>query len=180
MALRKSRAQSILWNVESPSRRPGVGRPRPKPLKRSLDVISRRLRRARRLWIATDFDGTLTPIVRHPKTARLPARARGALSRLARLPGVEVAVLSGRSLADLRRQVRLRKLFLAGSSGLETQAPGEAPHRHVATGALSPQLRAAARAWCDRFEGAWLEDKGVALSLHYRRVVPRLQPAFRA
>src|SRR5206468_800886 len=33
---------------------------------------------------------------------------------------------------------------------------------------------------CERFEGAWLEDKNLAFALHYRAVKPELQAAFGA
>ncbi|MGH7318523.1 MAG: trehalose-phosphatase [Candidatus Rokuibacteriota bacterium] len=52
-----------------------------------------------------DFDGTLAPIVRNPHVARLAPAVRQTLKRLAAHPRVGLAVLSGRSLSDVKRRV---------------------------------------------------------------------------
>jgi len=151
-----------------------------KPLLDALPWVGRRLRGTRRLWIASDFDGTLAPIVRRPEAARMSASARRVLRRLVALEGVEVAILSGRALADLRRRVRIGGVFLAGTAGLVTQAPGERPVSHLPKGrSLEPGLRAALRAWCAHFPAAWVENKGPGLALHYGELAERLRPAFR-
>ena len=54
--------------------------------------------------------------------------------------------------------------------------------RSVTGSPLAPALPEAARAgieaWCKSFPGAWVEAKGPALSVHYRAVPDRIQPAF--
>ena len=152
---------------------------RPQPLWLSLEPIAIDLRRARRLFVATDFDGTLAPIVEDPDRAAMPARARRVLSRLARAPHARVAILSGRRLSDLRRRVRIRGVFLSGLSGLETQEPGGRPRAQVVP-RLPPALRAGLRQWCARFPGSWVEDKRLTLAVHYRNLAPRLRASFAA
>ncbi len=56
-----------------------------------------------RLLVALDFDGVLAPIVLDPDSARPLPEASAAMDRLARTPGVTLALVSGRTLADLRR-----------------------------------------------------------------------------
>lgn len=149
-----------------------------KPLWLDLDALSRRVRESRVLWVATDYDGTLTPIVTRPELATLDPRARGALRRL-RQNGACVAVLSGRKLADLKRQLRTPGAYLVGSAGLETLEPGGARQVHLPKRArLAASLRKTFDAWCRRFPGAWLEDKKLAISLHYREVPARFRDAF--
>src|SRR5690606_26170258 len=58
----------------------------------------RRLAAQPTLTVATDFDGTVAPIVSRPQDARILPRAQQALDVLSRAPGVHVVVLSGRSL----------------------------------------------------------------------------------
>lgn len=58
-----------------------------------------------RVLLAVDFDGTLAPLVEHPDDARIDDRATRILTVLARAPGVTVAVISGRALADLRMRL---------------------------------------------------------------------------
>jgi trehalose-phosphatase len=151
------------------------------PLWLSLDALAVRVRHARSLALATDFDGTLTPIVERPEQAGLPPRALRALRRLARSPRVAVAVISGRALDDLRERVGLAGVHLAGAAGLETLEPGGRRRLHVPPGAgLPPGLRATLAEWCARFPGAWLEDKRHAYALHDRAVPERYRPAFGA
>jgi trehalose-6-phosphatase len=56
----------------------------------------------RGLLVALDFDGTLSPLVSDPAAARALPTARRAVERLAGSPSVQVALVSGRGLADLR------------------------------------------------------------------------------
>jgi trehalose-phosphatase len=139
------------------------------PLLASLDSIRSRLRRARSLAVASDFDGTLVAIARRPRDAVLPQRARAALRGLVGLRRCAVAVISGRSLDDLRGQVRLGGAFLAGATGFESIDPAGRRTTHVPRGrGLSTELRVVLADWCRRFPGTWVEDKGPTLALHYR------------
>ncbi|MCM2277328.1 MAG: trehalose-phosphatase [Oligoflexia bacterium] len=123
---------------------------------------------APRTLYAFDYDGTLVPIVDSPEKARLSPETEGLLMQLrARAP---VAVLSGRSVADLRSRIPCEVDVLVGNHGLEG-IPGGPP---VAS------LRAACVRWLRELEpllsdlrepGVWLEDKGLTLSVHYRDVI---------
>jgi len=152
-----------------------------KPLWGALAPIAKWLARARALLVATDFDGTLATIVRRPGGAALPRRARAALRRIARLPGASVAVLSGRTLDSVARHVALPGVFLSGLAGLETLDARGRRRVHVPPSLrLPPALADTLTQWCARFDGAWLEDKDLALALHYRAVTPQHHAALRA
>lgn len=150
-----------------------------KPLWLELETLAERLRRAPILWVATDYDGTLTPIVERPELAELSPRARRALRRIRGLPDARVAVLSGRRLSDLKQRLRVPGIHLAGGAGLETSEPGGRREVHVPRRSrLTASLRSDLEAWCRRFPGAWLEDKRLSLALHYRAVPTRYRDAF--
>jgi trehalose 6-phosphate phosphatase len=72
------------------------------------------------LLVASDFDGTLAPIVSNPADARpLPAAAE-ALLALAGLPSTTVALVSGRALSTLRELSSMPPpVHLVGSHGAE-------------------------------------------------------------
>jgi trehalose-phosphatase len=151
------------------------------PLWLRLPAIASRLRETPSVMVATDYDGTLTPIVGRPEEAGLPPRTRRALERLARLPRLSVAVLSGRSLDDLQACLGLGGIYLSGASGLETLEPAGRRRVHLPPGEGLPEaLRAALEEWCARFPGAWIEDKRVSFAAHYRAVPERFQAAFGA
>jgi trehalose-phosphatase len=146
-----------------------------------LKTVAGRVRSTRELWIGTDFDGTLAPIMPRPEQVRLDLRTRQALLALKRQRGVHLAVLSGRTLPDLRRRLRLRGLFLAGAGGVETWDPARGRQVHLEPGSrIDRGLKRELADWCRRFEGAWLEDKRHAFALHYRAVPPRFREAFGA
>ncbi|MEK7330251.1 MAG: trehalose-phosphatase [Candidatus Eisenbacteria bacterium] len=155
--------------------------PRLKPLWLSLGALSHRLRTSEALFLAVDFDGTLTPIAEHPDQVRLPERARELLRRLTRRDGVHLAVISGRRLDDLERLLDGRRLFLAGAGGLETRDEDGRRRVHLPPDVQLPEpLHPELETWCRRFSGAWVEDKRFSYALHYRGVAPTLQPAFGA
>jgi trehalose 6-phosphate phosphatase len=122
-----------------------------------------------RIGLVTDMDGTLSPIVEDPAAARPTAQALAHLRALSDRLAL-VAVVSGRSSADLHARVALPGVVLAGNHGLEhwtddgpVLAPGVAEHRERIVAAL------AAIALLDLPAGVALEDKGATLSIHYRR-----------
>lgn len=68
----------------------------------SLEEVIERLMSRDRVLVGIDFDGTIAPIVDHPGDAVPDQRAVEVLTDLAERPDIEVAVVSGRSLDDLR------------------------------------------------------------------------------
>jgi len=69
------------------------------------------------LLVATDLDGTLSPIVRQAAAARVPAQTLIVLERLATM--ARVAVITGRDLNTARRMVPCDGVVVVGSHGLE-------------------------------------------------------------
>lgn len=142
---------------------------------RSLQArVGRELASGAALCLVLDFDGTLVPLVRRPDAARLPPPVRETLRLLAAHPRVGLAILSGRSLLDLRRRVGLRGIVYGGCHGLEIQGPG-LRFRHPLASSIRRRIRLATATLVrviPRFPGAHLEQKGLALAVHYRGVSP--------
>ena len=122
--------------------------------------------------IASDFDGTLSPIVADPAAALAAPGASAALARLGTAVGT-VAIVTGRPAAEavaLGGFADVPGLIVLGHYGAERWQAGEltaarAPDGiDVARRAL-PGLLAAAGAP----EGTRLEDKGNALAVHTRQ-----------
>jgi trehalose-phosphatase len=121
-----------------------------------------------------DFDGTLAPIAEHPAKARLSTRTAHLLRRLARQPDVFVAVISGRALRNLKALVGIKGLCYVGNHGLELQGPTLRYVDPVAR-ANRPLLKQIARSLTVALRsvpGAWIEDKGLTLSVHWRQTPP--------
>jgi trehalose 6-phosphate phosphatase len=122
--------------------------------------------------IATDFDGTLSPIVSDPALASAAPGAADALSRLAASAGT-VAIITGRPAVQavaLGGLTRVGGLIVLGHYGAERWEAGlltasAAPAGvEIARGAL-PGLLAANHA----AEGTTIEDKGTAVAVHTRQ-----------
>lgn len=76
--------------------------------------------RAPVLLVATDYDGTLAPIVDHPADAKPHRESMVAVRALAALPQTHVAVISGRALRDIVALGGLPDtIHLVGSHGSE-------------------------------------------------------------
>ena len=119
-----------------------------------------------------DHDGTLSPIAPTPGAARL---AEGAADALARLTTVaDVAILSGRGLADLVDRFAGLPLTLVSEHGLRVREDDGTEH-DLATpldpGALEV-LRGRLRSLLTGRDGWIVEDKGVGLAVHHRLVPP--------
>jgi len=122
--------------------------------------------------IATDFDGTLAPIVADPREARADPGAVAGLRGLAGVVGT-LAVITGRPAAEaveLGGFEGVPGLTVLGHYGLErweegaVTAPAVPPGGAAARGGLPGVLAGAGAA-----EGVWVEDKGSALAVHTRR-----------
>jgi trehalose 6-phosphate phosphatase len=119
--------------------------------------------------VATDFDGTLAPLVKDPETSRPVDGALEVLSALARR-GAQVAVITGR---DARTVVRLGGLdavpglVVAGVYGAETWQAGELSTRETPESILA--LRERLPGVLDGADPAiWIEDKRLSLVVHAR------------
>lgn len=131
--------------------------------------------RTETLLVALDFDGTLSPLVDEPMTARMAPAARAAVTALVAAPATVVAFVSGRSLGDLRiiaEHTDDSPILLAGSHGAEYLLPGSgsAPALDPADTALRDRMRAEAEELARDVRGAWIEPKTFGFGVHLRTV----------
>jgi trehalose-phosphatase len=124
--------------------------------------------RAAVLLIASDYDGTLAPIVSDPALAEAHRESIVALKSLAAMPQTHVAVISGRSLADLGGRLNeLERAHLVGSHGSEYEAgfatPISADHME-----LLEKVEGHARRICAKTSGTMVERKPAGIAFHYR------------
>lgn len=145
--------------------------------------VRHRIHARRRKVLFLDFDGTLARIAGHPRSVRLEPRTRRLVELLVRKKDTIVVIVSGRSARDLKRYFDIRGLAVAGNHGLELHGSRwKLPRRARAArrlearlGRLSDRLAAGFRA----LPGVQVENKGLTLSLHYRRVSRRDRAVFR-
>lgn len=129
------------------------------------------------LLLGLDFDGTLAPLAPRPDLARLPARNRALLELLRDKRSVELAVISGRGLDDVRRKVGIPGIIYSGNHGLEIDGPYGRwihPQARILRRILEPIARDLEDT-LGRFPGVIVENKGLTLSVHYR-ALPKAIP----
>ena len=136
------------------------------------------VRRRMATWLAArptvalmlDYDGTLTPLVERPEAATLSDAAREVLQQAAARPSLDVAIISGRALDDVRQLVGIPGLTYVGNHGFEIDGPGIS-YRHPGS---ERYLRALEQAAIElealSVPGARVERKGPTLSFHLRAV----------
>lgn len=139
----------------------------------------RRLATAPELIVACDFDGTLAPIVDRPDDARILERSERALTALQQAPGVQVIVLTGRSLESLAAAgLAPDGWVLSGSHGAELSGPaslvggggsGVTPLTAEESAGLDALQRRLARIF-GREPGVRLETKPYGVAVHTRQV----------
>ena len=114
-------SQSFLDNLRSVHADPGPrGTADEAALAAALAELADHARRGAIALIALDFDGTLAPLVDDPAASRALPAAAHAMDALARVPGVRLALVSGRAVEDLARLAEVPEgTYLVGSHGAE-------------------------------------------------------------
>lgn len=156
--------------------------PRRQVLHDGLEAGLRRVAPADRLLVASDFDGTLAPIVDRPDAVEPDLEALAALRRLSELDATLVAVVSGRSRAVLEQHLGQGRaardgpgMILVGSHGAELDpalfsgslpTARRDPADDRALAAAGERLDALA----GEYPGAIVERKPTAVAFHVRQV----------
>jgi len=154
----------------------------------AIRAIGRLAARPGRLLVVCDFDGTLAEGSRDPAAAAIVPLARRALRRLARIAAARperaaVAILTGRTAADVAARVRVGGIVYLGDHGLQTGTfpRGGDPARLQTTfragheSSLGPAEVLATRVPEILGTPAWLyvERKGPSVAFHVRQAEDR-------
>lgn len=117
-----------------------------------------------------DVDGTLVEIAETPEAVIVEPRLVDVLGRLQAALGGALALVSGRSIATLDRLFAPLTLPAAGLHGLERRKADGTIVRPAEAAPGLTAIRDAFQAFAARFPGVVIEDKGLTVALHYRRV----------
>ena len=115
-----------------------------------------------------DFDGTLVELAESPDSIQVPPSLRFLLDRLRRKLDGRLAIVSGRSLADLDRHLPTSGIAFSGSHGLELKlADGTALPLSIPIGLDAIHDRV--RRFAAERDGLIAEEKPAGIALHYRQ-----------
>lgn len=115
-----------------------------------------------------DFDGTLVELAETPDAIRVSPSLAPLLARLGERLGGRLALVSGRSIADLERYLQCSGLAVSGSHGLELR---------LRDGSLLPvaaccdlrEARERLQSLAGGTPGLLVENKPFGVALHYRK-----------
>jgi trehalose-phosphatase len=136
-----------------------------------MERILSRWDEGRALLLLLDYDGTLVPICSRPEDARPSGDLLQIISDLAEWPDIRIAILSGRPLKEVRAFLPLEGIFRVGCHGAEMEGPGGWSREVIERDEfreITASFRERAEDRIGEVEGAFLEDKGMALAVHTR------------
>ena len=126
-----------------------------------LDLI--KASQSKKFCFVLDYDGTLTPLVPDPFSAFLTQEQKNSLNILAETENTLVAIMTGRSLANLKLMLNAglnKKIILLGTHGAEiNEEVKESPYKSEL---LKIRDQFAAEPYL------LIEEKSLALAIHYK------------
>ena len=147
-----------------------------RPPELDVDALLGAYARSTRRLLLLDYDGTLVRFAGRPQDAVPPVSLAGHLRALTSDPANAVAIVSGRSGADLDRWFGgVHGLWLAAEHGAMVRSPRAArweERGHVSRPDWKDRVRAILDHFVDRTPGSFVEEKAFALVWHYRMVHP--------
>ena len=126
-----------------------------------------------------DLDGTLAGIKPHPDQVSIPDAVLQDLHQLSLMNEGALALISGRSMAELDTLASPYHFPLAGVHGAERRDIHDHTHIVSLPDALTQTLQKQLSAALEALPGTELEAKGMAFALHYRQAPQHDEAGFR-
>lgn len=141
------------------------------PLFENLDLLNEQLKH-KKLFLFLDYDGTLIPGKKAYREARLSVATWKLLDHLSRLEDCKIALVSDRSVKDLKLLTNFKNLSYIGNHGMEIQSDKFNYNADLAKDvryALWLVYNSIYEELCN-VEGIVIDEKKLSLSIHYRMV----------
>lgn len=138
----------------------------------NIQTVDALLNAREKTILLTDFDGTLTPIQKHPDLVNLSEEIRQILIKYSQNKAIFLGIITGRSLKQIKKLVNIPEILYIANHGIELEGPGihyvskEARKARYILWHIYMRLFKSLR----HIEGMHIEDKGFSISLHYRAV----------
>ncbi|KAL5280474.1 hypothetical protein ACFFRR_004448 [Megaselia abdita] len=134
------------------------------------EVINSYLTPNSKLAILLDYDGTLAPIAANPNITSMTVEVEKALHKITSNPKVFAAVISGRGIVDVQNKVGIKNITYGGNHGIEIQNPDGSRKDYELPAEIQSNYTELVHDLRRQLakNGAWVEDKRVSLTYHYR------------
>lgn len=124
----------------------------------------------KRLFLFFDFDGTLVPIQDEPESCSLDLEIKSYIKMIVSKHLVPVAILSGRSLKDIRKRINIHCIYYSGNHGLEIVGDDIKFIHPQAKFMVKPikKVMEIVSKEVSHIPGVFVEDKHLTFTLHFR------------
>lgn len=142
------------------------------PLEEASQYWSDRIRSVPAIALFLDFDGSISPIAARPEHAAIDPETKHVIERLKELGCLQIAIISGRQLTDVRQRTGIDGLIYAGNHGLEIETDTVCL-REPRAESLRLEVRRLVLRLQQLFSdvaGIEIEDKCIGVAVHYRQV----------
>ncbi|GBE00255.1 trehalose-phosphate synthase [bacterium BMS3Abin07] len=135
----------------------------------SIDTLEDQIKN-REIFLFFDYDGTLVPIVESPELAYIPEKIRQLIRKLK--DNFAIAVITGRTIGDIRKRVGIDDIIYAGNHGSEIWDGGnliisqDSSEINIKLKEILEKLNRG----LSHIPGVFIEDKGITASIHFRNV----------
>lgn len=143
----------------------------------NLDKIKKNLAYSK--WVLLlDFDLTLSPLAKNPANALLPEETKILLKKLSE--NVPTAILTGRTIKDVKKKVGIKNIVYVGNHGLEYEISNK--KKFFTLNSLQKKgfkyIKQEFARLRKKYRGVIVEDKKFSLALHYRLLPKKEWPPF--
>lgn len=130
------------------------------------------------IMLFLDYDGTLTSIARTPGKAVILQETKRLLSLLSQRKNCRIAIISGRTLADIKKMVGLKNVIYSGNHGFQIDGPKIKYELAVPAGykKVLRRIKTQLKEKLSGIKGVFVEDKKLSLALHFRLADKRQLP----
>jgi trehalose-phosphatase len=124
----------------------------------------------RSFFLFLDFDGTLVPIQNDPTKCVLSPKIKGQLEAIALSGKACIAILTGRTVSDVRDRVNIQDVYYGGNHGIVISGPRvNYTHPDALSGKhIIDKVCREIEQEIGNIEGAFIEKKKFGFTLHYR------------
>jgi alpha,alpha-trehalose-phosphate synthase [UDP-forming]/trehalose-phosphatase len=129
-------------------------------------------------FLFLDYDGTLSPIVELPDKAIISRETLSLIKRLKK--HMPIAVISGRSMMDIRERISVKGIIYAGNHGAEIWDGKKTVinQQSLSNNHLLSEFLYKLKKELSHIYGVLIEDKGITASIHFRRMKTKNIPEF--
>ena len=122
------------------------------------------------IFLFLDCDGTLAPIVNTPDKVIISQETKKLLGSLSQKKNCRIAIISGRTLADIKKRFGLKNIIYSGNHGFQIEGPKIKHELAVPLGYKKAlwRIKTRLKEKLSGIKGVFVEDKKLSLALHFR------------